>query len=231
MRVLVNNESAVDGPAVSDDELRAVYRAPTVAGGWLRVNFVSTIDGAATGDSGKSGSINNAADKRVFDTLRELADVVIVGAGTARIEGYRPTHRPTVVVSRRGVVPAPLLTGPPGSVLLVTCASAVGLDRFREALGPDNVLVLGEASVDLAAMKSALVARGWRHLLSEGGPHLFHAMLSAGVADELCATFVPRMVGGEHIRITAGPPLDVPLDLRVLLEQDGSLLGRWFTGR
>ena len=66
------------------DELYAVAPRP-----WLRVNMVSTVDGSATGPNGKSGGINNAADKRVFDTLRRLCDCVVVGAGTARDEGYR----------------------------------------------------------------------------------------------------------------------------------------------
>ena len=74
-------------------------------GPWLRANMVTTLDGAAAGESGTSGSINNAVDKRIFDLLRELADAVLVGAGTARIEGYRPADLPTVVVSRSGRVP------------------------------------------------------------------------------------------------------------------------------
>ncbi|HEV2796844.1 MAG TPA: hypothetical protein VGV65_04435, partial [Nocardioides sp.] len=57
---------------LSDDELAAAYtpeREP-----WLRVNFVSTVDGAAQGSDGLSGTINNDADKRVFDALRARAD-------------------------------------------------------------------------------------------------------------------------------------------------------------
>ena len=50
--------------------------------------MVATVDGAATGDDGKSRSINNGVDKMVFDLLRELADALVVGAGTMRIEGY-----------------------------------------------------------------------------------------------------------------------------------------------
>ena len=38
----------------------------------------------------------------MFALLRELADVVVIGAGTARAEGYPPLAKPTVVVSRSG---------------------------------------------------------------------------------------------------------------------------------
>ncbi|MGH1525937.1 dihydrofolate reductase family protein [Leifsonia sp. L25] len=56
---------------------------------WLRVNFVSSIDGAAT-RQGLSGGLSDDADHRVFDILRRLCDVVLVGAGTVRAEGYGP---------------------------------------------------------------------------------------------------------------------------------------------
>src|SRR5690349_845451 len=71
---------------LTDDELAAAYtpqREP-----WLRVNFVSTVDGAAAGSDGLSGTINNDADKRVFDTLRRRAHCLVVGAGTIREEEY-----------------------------------------------------------------------------------------------------------------------------------------------
>ena len=194
MRVLV-------GPDTDDlDELYAVPRLP-----WLRVNMVSSVDGAATGDSGKSGSLNNAADKVVFDHLRSVADVVVVGAGTARAEGYRPTDRPIVVVSRRDELPETLRGADPGSVLV-------------EPLG------------DAVEFRRSLVERGWSTILCEGGPSLLGDLLAAGVVDELCTTTVPRVVAGGGPRILAGPPVDVPLRLHTLLEQEGTLLARWFVG-
>jgi riboflavin biosynthesis pyrimidine reductase len=227
MRIL----TGPDGPAddVTDAGLRDLYAAPERP--WLRANFVSTIDGAATGESGKSGSINNAVDKRIFDLLRELADVIVVGAGTARIEGYRPADRPTVVVSRSGRVPERLRDAGPGRVLMATCRAAIGLAEARAILGHDHVLELGGHRVDLAELKRRLADRGFTDMLCEGGPHLFRDLLDQGVLDELDATVVPRLVGGLHPRITDGPPVDVPLDLGVLLEEDHTLVGRWFVSR
>jgi len=182
------------------DDLDVLYAAPRRP--WLRVNMISTVDGAATGDTGKSGSINNAVDKQVFHLLRAQSDVIVVGAGTARIEGYGPAIRPLVVVSRRDMVPDGLRDAPPGSVSV-------------EPLG------------DPVAFKASLVERGWTNILCEGGPTLLRDLLAAGVVDELCATTVPRLIGGEHLRITHGPPVDVPLDLHTLIESDGTLLARW----
>jgi riboflavin biosynthesis pyrimidine reductase len=210
-----------------EGDLREVYAAPETP--WLRVNMVATIDGAATGESGLTASINNEPDQRVFRLLRELADCVVVGAGTARTEGYPPLDVPTVVVSRSGSVPEKMRGADPGRVLLATVSVAAGLEDARDVLGADNVLVLGSHRVDLAALKQALVDRGFGDILCEGGPHLLRDLLAQGVADELDCTFVPRMVAGVQSRITDGPPVDVGLTLQTLVEQDGTLLGRWFT--
>jgi riboflavin biosynthesis pyrimidine reductase len=208
------------------DELYAVPSRP-----WLRVNMVSTADGAATGPDGRSGGINNAADKRIFDTLRRLCDAVVVGAGTARHEGYRDLSKPLVLVSRSGRVPVRLRDAEPGRVLMATCAAADHLDETRALLGTHHVLVLGQHRVDLAELKRTLAQRGLTSLLSEGGPHLLRDLLAEGVVDELDLTVVPRVLAGEHPRIAHGPPVDVPLSLAMLLEDDGTLLGRWLTRR
>jgi len=217
------------GTDVSGDDLAALYAPPSLP--WQRVNMISTVDGAATGESGTSDSINNAPDKLVFDTLRARADAIVVGAGTARTEGYRPADRPIVVVSRRGEVPELLRGAPPGRVLLATCDSAAGRAEADEILGADHVLVLGEDDVDLARLRSELVGRGFRELLSEGGPHMLGDLLDSGVADELTATTVPRLVSGAGPRMVQGQPVDIPLRLALLLEHEGTLLGRWLIDR
>lgn len=224
MRVLIDELGNHTGE-VTEDDLVELYRPPSLP--WLRVNMVSTLDGAANGESGKSGSINNAADKLVFHALRAQSDAVIVGAGTARTEGYRVAAVPLVVVSHRGQVPEQLRDAEPGKVLLATCAESAGLEEARELLGTDNVIVAGQGQVDLVEVKAALVARGLRHLLSEGGPSLLRDLIASGAADELTVTVVPRAIGGVHPRIVMGESVDADLRLALLLEENGTLLGRW----
>ena len=209
-----------------DTDLRAVYAAPDRP--WLRVNMISTVDGSATGVDGTSRSINNDADHEVFDLLRELSDAVVVGAGTVRSERYAIGRKPLVIVSRHAGVPETQREAKRGTVLMATVSHAEHLDEARDVLGSENVLVLGSHRVDLARLKDELVLRGFRQLLSEGGPHLLRDLLDQGVADELDTTIVPRIVGGLHTRITDGPPVDVPLRLHTLVEHDGTLLARWF---
>ncbi len=209
----------------SGEDLADLYAVPRTP--WLRVNFVATVDGAATGEDGRSGSINNEIDHQVFDVLRAQADVVVIGAGTARVEGYAGIGKPLVLVSRSGVVPEHLRNAPAGDVLLATYAASPGIAEARATLGDDAVIVAGQHRVDLLALKRDLAARGWGNQVCEGGPHLLRDLLDEGAVDELDTTVVPRAVGGHHPRITNGAPLDVPLSLHTLVEHDGTLLARW----
>ena len=87
--------------AMEDDDLADWYDYPhALDRAWVRANFITSLDGAVTGGDGLSGSIGNDADRRVFGLLRALCDVVLVGAGTARAEGYHPVRVPT---ARRGL--------------------------------------------------------------------------------------------------------------------------------
>ncbi|HEX6248606.1 MAG TPA: dihydrofolate reductase family protein [Nocardioidaceae bacterium] len=250
MRIVLNDvdPSVSERGPVDDETLARLYAYPDVDR-WLRANMVGTLDGAATGADGKTGSINNEADHVVFTLLRTLADVIVVGAGTARSEGYgrpRPVRGERAVL-REGRAPAPALAVvsrtanlPPrvtlpdehegaGEVLLVTCglADEAAVAAAREALGPEQVLVLGDDEVDLVAMAEQLAARGMSRMLTEGGPRLLRDLAAAGVLDEVCLTVVPRLIAGEHPRILTGDGVDVSLAPRLLLEADGTLLGRW----
>jgi riboflavin biosynthesis pyrimidine reductase len=73
---------------LDDVDVHAFYAADWVDTGGLRVNFVSSADGAAQA-KGKSEGLQTPGDNQVFAALRDLADVVLAGAGTVTIEGYR----------------------------------------------------------------------------------------------------------------------------------------------
>lgn len=214
---------------LSDEDIAERYAPPRTP--WFRINFVATVDGAAQGPDGLSGTINNPADKRVFRALRRLSDVVIAGAGTIRDEAYRPNPKPLVVVTRSGQVPPSLRAGSLEKVYVATGASAPYLAESRELLGDDHVWVLGELGPDLVALRRELEAQGWTDLLCEGGPHLTRDLFAAGVVDELCLTTVPVVIADQHLRVAVGPPVDVPMRLHGMIEEDSTLLARWFVER
>lgn len=69
-------------------ELLEHYAPEDRSRGMLRLNMITSLDGAAT-LGGRSGPLGGAADQAVMRLLRKLADVIIVGASTVRIEGYQ----------------------------------------------------------------------------------------------------------------------------------------------
>lgn len=238
MRLLLDSSGThAPGDPVDAAALADLYAPP--ARRWLRANFVATLDGAANGPDQKSGSINTEADHVVFDLLRRMTDVVVVGAGTVRAEGYPslkaedPSAPTLVVVSHSGQLPVSVADGPSGSVLLVTRTGADprALDASRELIGEEFVLTSGTDTVNLARMRNMLEDKGFRQILCEGGPSLLGSLLQAGVVDEIDLTWSPVIVGGQHPAIVSGPDLNVPASPAVLLEEDGSILGRWFVNR
>ena len=56
---------------------------------------------------------------------------------------------------------------------------------------------------------------------------LFGSMLEAGVVDEVDLTWAPTVVGGAHDRIVKAGDLDVALRPMTLVEEAGTLVGRW----
>jgi riboflavin biosynthesis pyrimidine reductase len=214
--------------AAEDVHLGAAYAVP-VGTPWLRANMVSTVDGSVTDANQLSGGISGPADKAIFDVLRSSADAVLVGAGTARAEGYRPARLPVVLVTNRAELDLelPLFTEAEHRTVLVAPASAPA-DRLAAAAEVADVITAGEGTVDLSHALDALRERGLTHLLCEGGPTLLGSLLAAGLVDELCTATSPQVVGGSSGRIVRGPwlPSD-PWRLAQLLEDDGFLFARW----
>ena len=225
---------------LDDDALVEAYRLP--AGRSLRVDFVASLDGSIT-VQGRSGGLGSPGDKRVFRTLRALADVVLVGHGTAAAEGYRPVDAdpqvgrlrtalgrpasaPVAVVSRRAsLAPGDRLAVP--STVLVTCAAADAGRRAALADAGVTVLVCGEDDVDLPLALDRLAGLGHEQVICEGGPQLLRAALTAGVVDELDLTVAPTLVGAPERLLDAVLPAVTSLELRQLLEEDGVLFTRY----
>jgi riboflavin biosynthesis pyrimidine reductase len=206
---------------MTEDELIAAYTVSDRSAKHLRANFVTSLDGAVTLE-GLSGGLSSKDDQNMLGRLRMLADVVLVGAGTLRAEGYgglrlgakRRTWRaeqgwaenPTLaVVSARLELTAtsPVFTAAPARAIVITCAASP--DDQREALAEvADVLVCGEDEVDLTAAVAALVERGLTQVLCEGGPHLLGSLTAADLVDELCLTVSPLLAGPGARRITDG---------------------------
>src|ERR1700744_509334 len=75
------------GRELDDGELPRLYGYPDGEKTWVRANFITSIDGGATAD-GKTGAMAGPGDRLIFKLPRELADVIVVGAGAGPMEGY-----------------------------------------------------------------------------------------------------------------------------------------------
>jgi riboflavin biosynthesis pyrimidine reductase len=244
MRVLLPAPAA-DQPAAELDnyQLAALYEFPGPR--WLRANMVASADGAGFLD-GRTAALSTPADMRLFGLLRVLADVVLVGAGTARAEEYKPARRrpsledlragrpptvPIAVVSRKLDLDfaAPLFTGAPpdARTIVITCAGSPDDQRAAAARVAD-VIVAGETAVDLEEGLAALRDRGLGQVLCEGGPHLLGQLAADGLLDELCLTVTPVLAGPGPTRVVAGAPFPArPMTLAHVLTDDGELFCRY----
>ena len=232
-------------PGLPDPDLAALYAYPP--GPWLRGNMVASADGAAS-LGGVTASLSSEADRQVFLLLRALADVILVGAGTVRAEGYGParrsrhwphlradrpaTPRIAVVSARLDLDPESRLfteAGPDARTIVITSASAPQDLRASLARHAD-VITVGEAAIDLKAAVRALADHGHHRMLTEGGPHLLGQLAAAGLLDELCLTIGPLLAGPGADRIVTGHPFPagpLPFTLAHVLEDSGFLLCRY----
>jgi riboflavin biosynthesis pyrimidine reductase len=210
---------------LGDGELPQLYHYPEQDGTWVRANFITSADGGATAD-GKTGAMAGPGDRLIFNMLRELADVIVVGAGTVRIEGYSGAHLGVAQRQRRQArgqseVPQLAIVTKSGRLdrdmavftrtevppLVLTCTAAADATRrlltdlceVIDCSGSDS------AKVDEAALLAILGARGMHRVLTEGGPMLLGSFIQRGMLDELCLTIAPYVVGGLARRIATGP--------------------------
>lgn len=226
------------GVEMTDTDLETLYAYPPDRT-WVAANFVSSVDGAVSVD-GRSAGLGSAADKLVFLLGRDLADVVLVGAGTVLVEGYRGARPsaerrerhgltealPIAVVTARGTLTPelPLFTDaviPP--IVITTAAAAAKLPEL-----PGEVIIAGEHEVDLGTAVRELAGRGLRRINLEGGPTLFGSMIAAGLVDSLNLTLSPLLAVGDSGRIAHGPIVPpVDLELASVLRADDVLLMRY----
>lgn len=160
------------------DAYASVQRSCPADRPWVPASMVAGLDGCAA----------------LFQQIRSLAHIVLVGAETVRRERYgqvvsHPTQR-----------------------------------RLAESTARARVTVTGGDSVDLGQALGMLRSEGHQIVLCEDGPHLLGELVAGDLLDELCLTLSPTMGGDPlPISVTpAGSPLR-PFDLAHVAESDGHL--------
>lgn len=232
-------------PDRTDEDLLSLYAYPA-GRPWVRFNFIASLDGSAT-HQGVSAPLGNKDDRRLFGLIRRLCDVILVGAGTVRAEGYTgplvsdedarwrtahglSAHPALAIISGTlGVNPdSDLFRLSPVRPILFTTAAA-DAEKVASLSGVADVVVAGVSSVEARKCAASLHDRGLGRILCEGGPRIFGGFIAEDAVDELCLSISPLLTGGQGAHIAAGVDSSElrRLTLASLLESDSALYGRW----
>jgi riboflavin-specific deaminase-like protein len=216
---------------------------------YLVLNMVATADGGAA-FGGRTHALGDEIDREMFLALRTQVDCVMVGAGTARVEGYGPMVRAperrerrereglaprplACLVSGRLDLPAdlPLLQDRDSHVVVVSAAAGElsGLAARVEYLRPPATPEGARFGL-LDPLRRLRSEHGIRSVLCEGGPRLNRSLIADGLVDELFLTVAPKLVGGTpETTIVAGDAAAelTSLELISALEAAGSVYLRY----
>ncbi len=168
------------------------------------VNCAASVDGRLAFAGGRRARLSSPEDLVRLQRLRANADAILVGVGTVVLddpslrvhwdllnepEGKNPIR---VIVDSSGKTPAK------ARVLDGSAPTIVGTSRANRRRYPDHVerIVAGSDSVDLAELFRALVDRGVRRLLVEGGASILSSVLRGGLFDRFTIYYAPVVIGG-----------------------------------
>jgi len=178
----------------------------------VTLKYAMTLDGRIATRRGHSRWVSGAAAREHVHAMRDAADAILIGAGTALADDPALTARPSgvadirhplrVILDSHGRVPLdarvfdPAL---PGRTLVGTVDMT---DRKCAVLTGRGVEVLrlpadGSGRVSLSALLDALGERGVSDLVVEGGATVNGAFLDAGLAARVTVFVAPKLIGGD----------------------------------
>jgi 2,5-diamino-6-(ribosylamino)-4(3H)-pyrimidinone 5'-phosphate reductase len=215
------------------------------------INIAMSADGKISTRERRQVKISGTEDFARVDRIKAESDAIMVGIGTVLADDPSLTVKsPELRAGRRAagkddhpiriVVDSTGRTPPDADILrkgtgrrIVAVSRAAPQERVEVIKEHADVIVTGDATVDLAALFAELHRRGIRRLMVEGGGTLIWALFQQGLVDEL-QTFIGNMIiGGAD----APTPADgagflreadfVRLQMIEAEQIDGGLLIRW----
>lgn len=228
-RLLPDPTTAFDlDDADAQAALDELYHPPRAR--WLRLNFIASVNGSVAGSDGTSHSLTNRTDRRILGAIRRAADVVLVGAGSVRTEGYfLPRSRPLAIVTGSGDlrghhIPADVEEGR----VIVLCPQDA-LDALKSSLDerPVTVITLPGPSIPFNSAIAALRDLGHESIVCEGGPSLSAQLVAESLVDELCLSTSPQLV---PLSQPVLPGLEASHHLtltQLLLDEESTFYARW----
>ena len=149
------------------------------------------------------------ADGKTQDILRVYDDPNLADLKQWRLErGLQPYPDLAVISKSMGFsVPDELKQGD-RKVLVFTTRNADRLQAANIEDQVDQVIAVGDESVDGSAFIESLKTLGYGVVYSAAGPRIHHLLLAAGVLDRVYLTLANKIIGGEQFSsIVEGPLL------------------------
>lgn len=218
------------GDPASRDRLLDWYRPDRDE--WLRLNLVGSVNGSAAGPDGTSETLTSATDRRILGVIRELSDVVLVGAASVRAEGYQVPRRALLaVLTASGDLSGHRLEPDQAGRVIVVCPASAA-ERAAKSVPGARVLTVADSDGRIAPedVIAALRGAGCAGIVCEGGPGLAALFLEAGLVDDVCLTTSPVLRDVSLPLFGHGPLSEHPLALRHLaVDEGGFVFSRWST--
>ena len=188
------------------------FRFVTAGRPHVTLKAAVTLDGKIAARGGDSRWVTGRAARAEAHRLRDRADAILVGAGTARADDPRLTARLPgrrsrdplrVVLDSRLRLPPSLRLFRQRSGAPTLVAHVSGRPRVRRGVEYLRCRPRG-GRVDLPDLLARLAARGVVSLLVEGGAEVHASFLKERLADRVVLFVAPRVVGGDGLSWTAG---------------------------
>jgi len=143
------------------------------------------------------------------DILRVYDDPDLADLKHWRLERGLKPYPDLAVISKSMAFPVPdELRRGDRKVLVFTTRNADRLQVTNMEDQVDQVITVGDQSVDGSMLRETLADLGYGVVFSAAGPRIHHLLLSAGVLDRLYLTLANKIIGGEQFSsIVEGPLL------------------------
>ena len=211
-------------------------------GPYLRVNMIASLNGSVTGPDNTSDSLSSRLDRRILGVIRQLADVVLIGAGSVRAEGYViPARAALAVVTASGNLSGHRLEPPAAAAtdrtprIYVLCPQSAVARAEATTSGSGAVIVPLDdenGSLTPATIVAALHSLGLPRIVCEGGPVLSGQLFAEDLVDELCLSTSPQVVLGARGLLESARTVATEFRMRqLLLDDQGATYARWERAR
>jgi 5-amino-6-(5-phosphoribosylamino)uracil reductase/diaminohydroxyphosphoribosylaminopyrimidine deaminase/5-amino-6-(5-phosphoribosylamino)uracil reductase len=173
---------------------------------WVTIKYAQTLDGRIATRGGESQWISSSDSLVYAHELRACHDAILVGVGTVLRDNPKLTVRlvdgpnPLRVVADSSLRTPPdtaLLDAPTQVLIAATAAADLARRASLEARGAQIVVLPAgdDGRVDLQVLLTALVARGVRSVLVEGGAEMITSLLRRRLAHRLVVCVAPKVLG------------------------------------